>query len=302
MKFDDLPQAPAHPHSFFALDSVEVPVKLPRREAPIRIHCKMAGDGPPLLLIHGLMTSGYSFRYIVPALAGKYQVIVPDLPGAGRSEAPIDLSMSPQSVAQLIASLILALHIEPPFVVGNSLGGYQSLWFAVLFPDHVRKLIVMHAPGFPQFRLSVMRFLLAFRGGRFLARWMMCREPEGFVARNIHYYDPSIMSCEEAREYGAIFRDRDRTEVFIRILREGLDPGPMRELEERLSEIRDGKGRLPPVRLFWAREDTMVPPAFGLKYQELLPRAELVWFDRASHFLHVDDPERTVREIVRFAI
>lgn len=88
----------------------------------------------------------------------------------------------------------------------------------------------------------------------------------------------------------------------IRILRESLDPGPMRELEERLSEIRDGKGRLPPVRLFWAREDTMLPPAFALRYQKLLPAAELVWFDRASHFLHVDDPERTVREIVRFAI
>jgi len=110
------------------------------------------------------------------------------------------------------------------------------------------------------------------------------------------------MSREEAREYGSIFRDRDRTEVFIRILREGLDPSAMRELEERLSEIRDSKGMRAAVRLFWAREDAMVPPTFGLKYQELLPTADLVWFDRASHFLHVDDPERTVREIVRFAV
>ena len=84
MKLDDLPQAPARPHSFFALDSMKVPVKLPEREAPVRIHCKIAGNGPPLLLIHGLMTNGYSFRYIVPALAEKYQVIVPDLPGTGR--------------------------------------------------------------------------------------------------------------------------------------------------------------------------------------------------------------------------
>jgi len=301
MKLDDLPEAPARPHNFFALESVDVPVKHPERETPIRIHCKVAGNGSPLLLIHGLMTSGYSFRYIVPDLAEKYQVIVPDLPGAGRSEARVDLSMSPRSIAQLIFCLISALHIEPPYVVGNSLGGYQALWFAVLFPDQVRKLIVMHAPGFRQFRLSAMRFLLAFHSGRTLARWMMCRDPEGFAARNIHYYDPSLMSREEAREYGSIFQDRDRTEVFIRILRESLEPGAMPELEERLSEIRDSKGTLAPIRLFWAREDVMVPPAFGLKYQELLPTAELVWFDRASHFLHVDDPERTVREIVRFA-
>ena len=215
MKLEHLPQAPARPHDFFALDSMEVAVKLPEREAPIQIHCKIAGNGPPRLLIHGLMTSGYSFRYIIPALAEQFQVIVPDLPGAGRSEAPADLSMSPRSVAQFISCLISALHIEPPYVVGNSLGGYQALWFAVLFPDQVRKLVVMHAPGFPQLRLSAMRFITARRAGRQLARWLICRDPEGFAARNIHYHDPSIMSREEAREYGAIFRDRDRTVVFV---------------------------------------------------------------------------------------
>jgi len=108
------------------------------------------------------------------------------------------------------------------------------------------------------------------------------------------------MSREEAYEYGSIFRDQDRTEVFFRILRESLDPDAMRELTEHLSAIRNGKGILPPVRLFWAKQDTMVPSTFGSKYQELLPTAELVWFDQASHFLQVDDPERTIREIVRF--
>jgi pimeloyl-ACP methyl ester carboxylesterase len=158
----------------------------------------------------------------------------------------------------------------------------------------------MHAPGFPQFRLSAVRFLLAFRGGRLLARWVMCRDPEGFAARNIHYHDPSLMSREEAREYGSIFRDRDRTEVFIRILRESLDPSAMHELEKRLLEIRKGQQVPVPTRLFWARQDVIVPPSFGLRYQKLLPAAELIWFDRASHFLQVDDPEGTVQGILRF--
>jgi pimeloyl-ACP methyl ester carboxylesterase len=211
--------------------------------------------------------------------------------------------MSPRSIAQVISSLISALHlVEAPYVVGNSLGGYQALWLAVLYPDQVRKLIVIHAPGFPQFRLSAMRFLLAFHNGRTLFRWVICRDPEGFAARNIHYFDSSIMSREEAREYGSIFHDRDRTDVFFRILREGLAPGAMRDLAKSLSKIRDGKGKLVPVRLLWARSDVIIPPAFGRKYQELLPAAELVWFDRTSHFIHVDDPERTVREIVRFAV
>jgi pimeloyl-ACP methyl ester carboxylesterase len=302
MRPDRLPAVPNRPHDYFTLESREVTVNHPARQAPIRIHCKIAGQGPPLLLIHGLMTSGYSFRYVVPALAAHYQVYIPDLPGAGRSETPPDLPMSPQSIAQLIAGLIDALQIEPPFVVGNSLGGCQALWTAVLFPDLVRNLIVMHAPGFPQPRLTLLLWLLGSRGGRSAMTWLMRRDPEGFAAANIHYHDPTIMSREEASEYGAIFRDPDRTKLFIRILRESFDPGAQRALESRLLEIQIGRGRLPPVRLLWAREDVLVPPAFGPKYQKLLPTAELVWFDHASHFLQVDDPEGTVREIMCFAV
>jgi pimeloyl-ACP methyl ester carboxylesterase len=210
--------------------------------------------------------------------------------------------VSARAIGQLIAGLIEALQIEPPVVVGNSLGGYQALWCAVLFPEHVRKLIIMHAPGFPQFRLSMLLLLLAFPAGRALMRWRMRRDPDGFAAQNIHYHDASMMSREEAAEYGAIFRDPARTELFIRILRESFDAADRRELEKRLAEIRSGRGRLPPVRLLWAREDKLVPPEFGWRYQKLLPNAELVWFDGASHFLQVDAPERTVEEIMRFAV
>jgi pimeloyl-ACP methyl ester carboxylesterase len=303
MPSEKLPLVPFRPHSYFALASREVAVKHPARPVPIRLHCKIAGQGPPLLLIHGLMTSSYSFRYVIPALAARYQVIVPDLPGAGRSETLLpEVPVSARAIGQLIAALIGALDIEPPFVVGNSLGGYQALWCAVLFPDQVRKLIIMHAPGFPQVRLSLLLLLLASPAGRSLMRWRLRRDPEGFAAHNIHYHDASLMSREEAAEYGAIFRDPARTELFIRILRESFDPADRRELEERLAEIRSGQGRLPPVRLLWARQDTLVPPDFGWKYQKLLPTAELVWFEGASHFLQVDAPERTVEEIMRFAV
>lgn len=300
MNYNDLPETPTRPHTYFALESVDVSVKHPEREAPIRIHCKVAGRGRPLLLIHGLMTSSYSFRYVIPALAQKYRVIVPDLIGAGRSESPTDLSMSPPSMANLISALISALEIEPPYLVGNSLGGYYALWFSVLFPHQVHRLIVMHAPGFPQLRISLLHSLLAFPLSRMALRWMMCQDPEGFVARNIHYHDASLLSREEAREYGAIFRDRDRTEAFLRILSESLDPRFMRELAEQLVARRDDQRALIPIRLFWAREDVMVPPNFGLRYQKLLPDAELIWFNEASHFLQVDDPDRTIQELMKF--
>jgi pimeloyl-ACP methyl ester carboxylesterase len=69
MSYDDLPELPPRLHTYFSLESTEVWVKHPKREVPIKIHCKVMGHGPPLLLVHGLMTSSYSFRYVIPALA-----------------------------------------------------------------------------------------------------------------------------------------------------------------------------------------------------------------------------------------
>jgi pimeloyl-ACP methyl ester carboxylesterase len=108
------------------------------------------------------------------------------------------------------------------------------------------------------------------------------------------------MSREEAREYGSMFHDRDRTEVFFRIFIESFDPRSMRELRNQLSATRDDRRPFVATRLLWARQDKIVPPAFGPRYHLLLPTAELVWFDRSSHFLQVDDPVRTVQEIKRF--
>ena len=54
------------------------------------------------------------------------------------------------------------------------------------------------------------------------------------------------------------------------------------------------------VRIIYARKDAMVPPWMGKRCHEDMPRSELVWMDDASHFLHIDAPERTVEQIVDF--
>ena len=83
-------------------------------------------------------------------------------------------------------------------------------------------------------------------------------------------------------------------------LQRKFKPYYMRQLAERISTLTDNERASIAIRLFWAREDVLVPASFGPRYQKLLPSAELIWFDQASHFLQVDDPTRTVQEIMRF--
>jgi pimeloyl-ACP methyl ester carboxylesterase len=78
-----------------------------------------------------------------------------------------------------------------------------------------------------------------------------------------------------------------------------MNPSEMKKLPQAVSDMRK-QNRLPPIRLLWSDWDPLVPPAFGEKYKAMLPEAELVWVSNASHFLHVDAPEASIREILRF--
>src|SRR6185503_19294487 len=86
LPFDALPALPTRPHPYFKVAGQEITVPSPELGS-LRIHYREAGSGPPLLLVHGLMTTSYSWRYLLEPLGQHYRLIAPDLPGAGRSEA-----------------------------------------------------------------------------------------------------------------------------------------------------------------------------------------------------------------------
>src|SRR5260221_11691221 len=87
-RFEELPEKPRLPHGYFETKANDLRLE----SAPfgrLAIHWREAGSGPPLLLIHGLMTTSYSWRYALPALGARFRLVIPDLPGCGRSEKPL---------------------------------------------------------------------------------------------------------------------------------------------------------------------------------------------------------------------
>ena len=295
--YRDLPELPPKAHDFLSLSRRKVELSLPG-QAPFSLSYVEAGEGPPLLLVHGLMTSAYSFRYVLSALAKRYRVIAVDMPGAGQSDSP-PISQAPRDMAEVLAALISALGLGRPYIAGNSMGGYLCLWHALLHPEQVGRLMIMHSPGIPEPRLYLLRAILSLPGARSLFK-AYTNNHEQFALTNVHYRDESLKSREETREYARWTGDDARREVFFRILRETMNPSAMRELPRLIASARAEK-RLPPIRLLWSRWDPLVPPRFGPRYQAMLPEAELVWLDGASHFLHVDAPAATVRELERFS-
>ncbi|MBL8949865.1 MAG: alpha/beta hydrolase [Myxococcaceae bacterium] len=295
-RFTELPELPPRTHDFKALERRFVTVPVAGRSKPVTLSYVQKGSGPLLLLVHGLLTSAYSWRYVISPLAASHTVVAVDLPGAGQSEAAADVTASPQSLAALLDGFVKALGHERAYVVGNSMGGYLTLWWALLHPERFERLFIIHAPGFPELRLYALRAALSLGFSRGLLAWLT-RVPEQFALDNCHYHDMSLISREQTREYGAQLADDARRECFRRNLYETMSPWTMRELP---AAVKAAGARVPKTKLLWSRHDVLVSPAFGPRYQALLGGAELVWLDDSSHFTQVDSPERTVEEILAF--
>lgn len=293
LRFGDVPEQPRVPHRWFELPSRTIAVRS-RPFGDVEVRVRISGEGPPLLLVHGLMTSGYSWRYALDRLPG-FTLYIPDLLGSGGSTKP-DASYAPDRLAESVAETIDALGIRGCAAIGNSLGGYLLMRMVLRDSGALSRLSVLHAPGLRIPRMTALR--LAFRvipKSDAVLRWLLS-DPERWVHRNVHYWDETLKSREEHREYAVPLRTPEGVRAFWHVLRDTMDAAEMDRFEMELRE----RGFPIPLQLVYAKRDPMVPPVVGERLRALLPAAEFVQLDAASHFAHVDAPDAFAAAVLPF--
>jgi pimeloyl-ACP methyl ester carboxylesterase len=114
----------------------------------VKLHYMTAGRGTPLILLHGYAETSLMWRPIIPALAKRFTVIAPDLPGIGDSDIPAD-GLDMKSAAIRIHDLAKSLGVQKAEVVGHDIGLMVAYAYAAQFPTEVTKLVLMDAflPG-----------------------------------------------------------------------------------------------------------------------------------------------------------
>jgi pimeloyl-ACP methyl ester carboxylesterase len=113
-----------------------------------KLHYMTAGHGTPLILLHGYAETSLMWKPIIPALAKRFTVIAPDLPGIGDSDIPAD-GLDMKSAAIRIHDLAKSLGVQKAEVVGHDIGLMVAYAYAAQFPAEVTKLVLMDAflPG-----------------------------------------------------------------------------------------------------------------------------------------------------------
>ena len=296
LPFAEVPELPVVPHRWAEATREDVTITTDDL-GPTRICVRAFGPktAPPLVLVHGLMTAGYSFRYLLEPLGKRYRLLIPDLPGAGWSDHP-DTYLGPDVLARAVIATIDALGVRGAPVIGNSMGGYLCMRAAMLDPGAIGRLVNEHSPGVPTARMTALWWALRVLPGRWLLDRMVRRDPERWVHKNVHYYDEALKSREEHREYAAPLSHDAGRRGFHRHLHDALD---VRQMKEFVRALRATEFPIP-LQLVYVRRDPVVPPIIGERLHALVPKSTLTWLDVGSHFAHVDAPAQFVAAVEPF--
>jgi len=113
----------------------------------IRLHCAVDGNGPLVVLLHGIPESWRSWRHQLAALAPRFRVVAPDLRGMGESDKPEDVgAYGLAQAAADVLGVIRACGEREAVIVGHDLGGAVAWTLAMEHPEAVRRLVVMNCP------------------------------------------------------------------------------------------------------------------------------------------------------------
>lgn len=108
------------------------------------IHYTSTGQGHPLVLVHGFPNDSSAWNRVVPVLVQHYRVLLPDLPGAGKSPLP-DTALSLEYMATALKEMLDKENTEQAVLAGHSMGGYTALQFAAMYPERVKGISLVHS-------------------------------------------------------------------------------------------------------------------------------------------------------------
>lgn len=251
----------------------------------LRIAYHRAGEGPPLVLLHGFIIDNRIWRHQVDALSGDFDVIAWDAPGTGKSSDPgEDFSMV--EYAECLAKLLTDIGFTSAHLCGQSWGGILALEFYRRHPEVVRSLILVDTyagwTGSLGRKAADRRLELCLRQSKMAAEEWVPEFTRGAVSD----------SCPDEVRAELVMIASDFHPVGFRVMSRGSYP----DCSDILRTIRV------PTMLLWGDDDKRSPLGCGEAMRDSIPGSRLVVIPSAGHLSNMEQPElfnAAVRDFVR---
>ncbi|MEA2481973.1 MAG: hypothetical protein QOJ07_3895 [Thermoleophilaceae bacterium] len=263
-----------------------------------RVNFNIAGQGPPVVLIHGVAGRAAQWDDAMKLLAESHTVIAPDLLGHGDSAKPRgDYSLGAH--ASGIRDLLVGLDIERATIVGHSLGGGIAMQFSYQFPERCERLVLVSSGGLGSDVHPLLR-AATLPGSEIVLP--LLAHPRVLEAASVI---PRLLGklglrtrpdlTEMARGYQSLSNVEARS-AFIHTLRGVIDPTGQRiNASDRLYLA----SKMPSL-IVWGTRDKIIPIEHAQPAHKGMPGSRLEIFEEAGHFPHLDDPVRFARTLEDF--
>jgi pimeloyl-ACP methyl ester carboxylesterase len=253
-----------------------------------RMIYRVAGNGSPIVLIHGMVNSSRHWEEVATALADEYTLIVPDLLGHGDSAA-VRGDYSLGAHASSIRDLIARIGVDRATIVGHSLGGGIAMQFFYQFPQRTERLALVSSGGLGREVSPLLRG--AALPGASVGLWATAH--------------PRVLAL--LADAGDRLKQRgSQRGVYLKAIERALRPlerrGARRAFLHTLRSVIDVHGqrvsardrlyllRRFPTLIVWGERDNTIPLEHGREAHAAIPGSRFVTLPHAAHFPHLEDP------------
>ncbi|KQS89985.1 alpha/beta hydrolase [Chryseobacterium sp. Leaf394] len=224
-----------------------------------------AGEGHPLVLLHGLMGGLSNFEKMVDFFSEKgFKVYVPQLP---IYDLPV-LNTNLTTIAKYVVTFIESNIGKPVTIVGNSMGGHVGLILTLARPDLVQNLVLTGSSGL---------YERAF-GDSFPRK-----NDRSYIRKKAEevFYDPTVASEELVDEVFSVVNDRMKGIKTVMLARSAIKHNMLNDLPKILR----------PTCLIWGKQDNVTPPEVAIDMNKFIPNSELFWIDKCGHAAMMEKPD-----------
>ena len=259
------------------------------------IHYAVAGEGPPIVFLHGLGASCVTWQENIGPLSERFTVYTPDIPGHGDS-VKLGVEYTVEAGVSFILGFLDAVGAQIAALAGSSMGGLIALQTALQHSERVSHLVLINTAGIGREIAGYLRVMSLPMLGEFL---------EGPTHRSAKAMMRLVFGPR--KEYPeALFEELVRTrslpggrDAVLKSLRVGvniLGMKPEHRLLHRLRELQM------PLMIVWGALDLVFPPKHAQAAVEAAPGSQLLFFPNAGHWPHMEEAERFNAEVTAFLL
>jgi pimeloyl-ACP methyl ester carboxylesterase len=259
------------------------------------LHKEVYGSGDPILCLHGLGASLFSWRHFITPLSEKNKLILVDFKGSGKSPKPYDRHYSIEDKTEDIYNLIIQDNLTNLTLIGNSLGGGVALLLAIRLvqedPARLSKLILIDSAGDKKYIPWHLRLIRSILGAP-IVYLTPSRLAVSMTLRTC-YYEKKQTTSEQVEAYATPIASLGGRHALLETARQCIPPN-----------ADDMIAKLPtitvPTLIVWGRQDRVIQLRVGELLHQLLPNSTLEVIEECGHIPQEEKPAETVALISRF--